>query len=135
MSCSMATPAKALPASSTYVHRPQQVQAPRPETITSDNVCFYDLRPNGGKPIHHSQLGSTRHVSTVLASLGVRASAGYVLECDAATSDGFATTASGATVTVWPVPVDPDEDDGEEDPPPSDVLDEDHESDSSANSE
>eukprot|EP00439_Symbiodinium_sp_Y106_P055551 s1459_g7.t1 len=100
-----------------------------------DNVCFFDLRPNGGQPIHHYQLGGTRHVHTVLASLGVKASEGYVLTCDVATRDGFATTAPGATVTVWPVPVGPTDEEDAADPPPSDDLEEDQESDSSANSD
>ena len=85
--------------------------------VRDDNVCFFDLRPAGGKPIHHYQLGGTRHLATVLASLGVRAPAGHVLTCDVVDVDGFITTGSGATVTVWPTPAGRDADpDDESDP-------------------
>ena len=114
MSCLMGTTVRVSPAFFPYDLLLLAVWAPLYGMITS---VFFDLRPAGGKPIHHYQLGGTRHLATVLASLGVRAPSDHVLTCDVADVDGFITTVSGATVTVWSTPAGRDADpDDESDP-------------------
>eukprot|EP00439_Symbiodinium_sp_Y106_P069886 s3161_g12.t1 len=74
------------------------------EHARQDNVCFFDLRPLGVKPTCHYQVGSVRHLPTVLALLDVRPPPGFVLEWDCAWAEGFIDTPSGATVTFRAVP-------------------------------
>ena len=65
-----------------------------------DNVCFFDLRPTGLRPLCHYQVGEIRHIPSVLEMLDVHAPPGYTLAWDCASSDGFATTCTGDTVIV-----------------------------------
>ena len=97
-----------------------------------DNICFFDLRPIGHKPMHHFQVGAVRHIPTILDSFGVQAAGAYKFEWDVpGTREGFATVSSGGTVTVravrvtaradaGPVPPDHGDDDPNGPPPPDD---------------
>ena len=42
-----------------------------------DNICFFDLRPLGQKPMFHFQVGAVRHIPSILEGLGVQAPAAY----------------------------------------------------------
>ena len=106
-----------------------------------DNICFFDLRPIGHKPMHHFQVGAVRHIPTILDSFGVQAAGAYKFEWDVpGTREGFATVSSGGTVTVRAVrvtaradagPVPPDHgDDDPKGPPPPDDEDDDSDRDS-----
>ena len=70
-----------------------------------DNVCFFDFRPCGERPRHHYQLGSDRHIATVLATFRVPPPAGFRHVIEGGTQqDGFLQTESGDTVVVRAVP-------------------------------
>eukprot|EP00439_Symbiodinium_sp_Y106_P031357 s772_g3.t1 len=70
-----------------------------------DNVWFFDLRPTGARPVHHYQLGDTRHVRTVLDSIGVHPPPGHVFSFDRGSDRGFVTAPSGTTIVCRAVPI------------------------------
>ena len=77
------------------------------EPARDDNVCFFDVRPLGRKPVCHYQIGELRHIPTVLDHLGIYAPSGFKLVWDQALDDGFARVPTGRTITVSVVPIDP----------------------------
>ena len=70
-----------------------------------DNDWFFDLRPTGARPVHHYQLGDTRHVDTVLEAIGIRAPPGHVFRFDRVSEGGFITAPSGTTIVCRAVPI------------------------------
>ena len=106
------------------------------EPTRGDNVCFFDVRPLGQKPVCHYQIGELRHIPTVLDHLGVYAPSGFMLVWDQALDDGFARVPTGGTITVSVVPVDPSAEAADDLPSdPQDPADDEGDSDDSEGSD